>query len=56
MVEVVEEAVVGEAGEEAEAGAGAGVEAEEAEVRNVWDQSLFLRHSCFTEQYRSDPT
>lgn len=54
MVEVVEEAVVGEAGEEA--GAGAGVEAEEAEVRNVWDQSLFLRHSCFTVQYRSDPT
>lgn len=52
MVEVVEEAVVGEAGEEA----GAGVEAEEAEVRNVWDQSLFLRHSCFTVQYRSDPT
>lgn len=48
MVEVVEEAVVGE---EAEAGAGAGVEAEEAEVRNVWDQSLFLRHSCFTVQY-----
>lgn len=39
MVEVVEEAVVGEAGEEAEAGAGAGVEAEEAEVRNVWDRS-----------------
>uniref|UniRef100_K1QAH9 H/ACA ribonucleoprotein complex subunit n=1 Tax=Magallana gigas TaxID=29159 RepID=K1QAH9_MAGGI len=31
VVEVVEEAVVGEAGEEAEAGAGAGVEAEEAE-------------------------